>query len=76
MQLLSKAVCFCWKQIFLNIFAEDLLLFSLLCMMEDVSGPHFFGTGSARDGPGQIWLQSMCQVPQQMLWHHTLGKAN
>lgn len=68
--------CFCWKQTFLNTFAEQVLLYSLLWTMEDVPGPHFSGTCSARDGHGQILLQSTCHVPQQMLWHHTLGKAN
>lgn len=36
--------CFCWKQTFFSTFAEQLLLYSLLCMVEGRSSPHFLGT--------------------------------
>lgn len=35
--------CFCWRQTFLSTSAEQLLLYSLLCMVEGRSSPHFFG---------------------------------
>lgn len=76
MLLLSKADCPVCAGNKVKTFVEQ-LLYSLLYMMEDKAGPHyFFGLFSERDGPDQIQMQPLCWVPQQMLWLQTFGKAN